>query len=198
MTLEQMGFQLAKSALLYSNFTLTKEVVRAWFETLSEVSMEDFAKAMIAINRQPGRVFFPTPGEVTRELIALKNGTQFTPEEAWLVAVEVAKGAGRDPEKKKKIYRERNLASQAAFIRSLKAFYDRLLTATAPYNPRGSTVTTEAMEWLRREFIADYKVQLNSKEKESTRGNLALNSTEKQLVEMGTRNGKLQIPNLAD
>lgn len=46
------------------NFTLTPETIRAWYDFFSNESATTFGVALQAVMKQPGRIFFPSPGEV--------------------------------------------------------------------------------------------------------------------------------------
>lgn len=72
MKLEEMAAILGKKALLFANYKLTSSVIKAWSDHYQGTSIEDFAPALTAAINEPGRSFFPSPGEVSKYLEATK------------------------------------------------------------------------------------------------------------------------------
>lgn len=66
MTLAETVVTLNKYALLYPTIELTDLTLKLWAELFSEVPVADFDKAMTAAVKEPGRTWFPSPGEVQK------------------------------------------------------------------------------------------------------------------------------------
>lgn len=72
MKLEEMTEILGKKAILFSNFKLMPTTIKAWFDHFRSLSRQEFEPAITAAINEPGRAFFPSPGEITRYLNATK------------------------------------------------------------------------------------------------------------------------------
>lgn len=70
MKLEEMAEILGKKALLFSNYRLTANVIKAWADHFQGTDIANFAPAFTAAINEPGRSFFPSPGEVSKYLEA--------------------------------------------------------------------------------------------------------------------------------
>ena len=143
----------------YPNFSITPETLAAWESAFSREEYSDLSQAAIACCREPGRVFPPSPGEINEMLIKLKVGVEWTQEEAWRVALRIARECQNDPTKKREAVHRFKLKTQPSFIRTLKAFYPRLVQATRPYNARSGAMEQKELDYLRRDFTLDYQHQ---------------------------------------
>jgi hypothetical protein len=65
------------------NVRVTPESAAAWTMCFSDTSAQDFQIAFMAAIKEPGRKFFPTPGEVNKALIVLNEDVQPPALEIW-------------------------------------------------------------------------------------------------------------------
>jgi len=75
------------------NLTLTPQTIRAWHELFSEDAALEFQAALNGSLKQPGRAFFPTPGEVNACLLILKHGQTPPALEVWELINKFARGS---------------------------------------------------------------------------------------------------------
>jgi len=83
MKLEEMSLTLGKFSLVFPNYSLSPEIIRLWYELFSKESLEHFYAAMLAVIKEDGRAFFPTPGEISAALRVLKEGYIPAAAEVW-------------------------------------------------------------------------------------------------------------------
>lgn len=108
MKLEEMTEILGKKAILFSNFKLMPTTIKAWFDHFRSVSKQEFEPAITAAINEPGRAFFPSPGEITRYLNATKPQLPDAGE-VWSKLLTLAASRGNPW-----AYLENNLAGQTA------------------------------------------------------------------------------------
>lgn len=95
MTPGEVSRAIGGAALCFPNLSLSTAQIDAWYSFFRDTGPQVFQNAMIAAVKEPGRKFFPTPGEVQSYIEAQKN----TPsaDVAW-AAVRSAAAAGRSDE----------------------------------------------------------------------------------------------------
>lgn len=91
MRLEETTLTLTKFSLLFSNYSLTAEVIKLWHELFVDEELSHFYAAMAATVKESNRVFFPTPGEVQKNLDVIKRGQNKVAAEIWEMLVTLAK-----------------------------------------------------------------------------------------------------------
>jgi len=80
MKLEEMAIALGKASMFYSNFIFPKEKIVAWWELFQNEDAAQFVTALHVLTKEPGRAFFPTPGEVSGTLTIMQRGEEKTAE----------------------------------------------------------------------------------------------------------------------
>ena len=90
MKLEESTFTLGQASLLFPNVSLTKDAFKAWHKLFENEDPQKFQAAVTALVTEPGRVFFPTPGEVTAMMMKLERPTEPSPDELWTIACKGA------------------------------------------------------------------------------------------------------------
>lgn len=78
--------------ILFEKDAPSDMVIRAWANLFSEVEPVVFAKALKAAALEPGRRFFPRPGEVTQKIQEMREATGegVSPEGAWDMVLSMA------------------------------------------------------------------------------------------------------------
>jgi len=89
MKLSEMSMILLHASALYQNATLSEPTIRMWHSLFEEEAAHKFKAAFLALVKQSGRVFFPTPGEVVGMLRTMQSN-DLPAEELWVKACEVA------------------------------------------------------------------------------------------------------------
>lgn len=140
MKLEQMAVVLAQASSVFSNFTLTKEAIKTWHSLFSETSLETFHAALRICIKEPGRSFFPTPGEVNKIILKMKMAEIPDGDEVWCTLLNYASGGAEDLADK---YLMNNEAGQ------------RALRQVSFHALRYSDIETE-LPWVRKEFLRAY------------------------------------------
>lgn len=82
MEIKDFALILTKAAVCL-NFNLTEQHIAAWYQLFASESKENFSKAMQSVVIEPGRRFFPYPGEVTAALQVIKSGHIEQAGEVW-------------------------------------------------------------------------------------------------------------------
>lgn len=97
MKLEELSVLLAKYSLPYATFSLTVPAIKLWHELFRNDSILDLEFAFRLLVKQPGRLYFPTPGEVTEAIRQLHTQHQSTTGQAWIEVMQYAQcGANSD------------------------------------------------------------------------------------------------------
>lgn len=91
MKLEETAIVLGKFSLVFPNYNLTEHAVMAWWDLFREESALHFEAAFRATVKETGRGFFPTPGEVVKNLRLLTQPQLPTAEEVWSRLEECAR-----------------------------------------------------------------------------------------------------------
>lgn len=73
MTLSEITQAIKKGQTLLPYPKLTEEDYRAWYENYHKYELEHFTVALTKVINEPGREWFPKPGEVNVELFPLAN-----------------------------------------------------------------------------------------------------------------------------
>lgn len=149
MKLEQMAVILAQASSVFSNFTLTKEAIKTWHSLFSDTDIEAFHAAMRTCVKEPGRSFFPTPGEVNKIILQARKLNLPDADEAWTNLLRFAAGGDSSGAYK-------YLAGNEAGLRAL----DRVTFHSLRY----ADIETE-LPWIRKEFISSYNEISESIEK---------------------------------
>lgn len=182
MKLEEIGASLVKSALLFPNHKINKEVILAWHELFAKTDFRIFQKSLNACCLEPKRKFFPTPGEVNAYVINYKTPDQFEPEEAWRIANEIALGVERNGQTKSFFISLYDLQSKPPMYLTLRSFFKQICEtyrplARLPYNPwGGKNYDSENEEdrpdekFLRIGFLQEYKSRLERFHSQLSRG----------------------------
>lgn len=167
MKIEGLTEALAKSALLFQGYKMTPEVVKAWFELFRDTETQIFEQALKMAVLKPGCVFFPTPGCVKEYVVKSSQATQYSPEEAWLIAEEIADGVCWHNLTKQHFQRKYELKNKPPFYLTLRTFWKsfeakRVRRAYNPYGNPGPTIEQEKEElkFFKISFIQEYKSRL--------------------------------------
>jgi hypothetical protein len=94
MKLEEISLMLAKYSLVFPSCTLTAPTLKLWHELLGHESLEDLNVALRTLVKEPGRVYFPTPGEVVKVLNTMKGKDAPPAAEEWEKVMRLAAGGG--------------------------------------------------------------------------------------------------------
>lgn len=140
MKIEEFTMIIGKAKLVFPNFTLTPEVIKAWFDLFQEEPAELFHTAMRAAVKEPGRAFFPTPGEVQTYIVRLRTGEKPSGDEVW---VKLLACAAKGDELAAARVVDGNPAGQKALRR------------VTFHSLRYANIETE-LPWVRKEFIQSY------------------------------------------
>lgn len=165
---------MGQAGLLFQGYQLTPEVVSAWFEIYKNHDPIKFQIALTKCVNQPGRKFFPAPGEVNAELISGLRKPQLEPEEAWRISLNFAQDFEAEADKtwlKHNFQHQHKLQSKPALVLTLRTHFKSLCTLFEhkEYNPRGQPGPTideknETKKWLKINFISSYKSHLEDYE----------------------------------
>lgn len=68
MNLLELTLVITKYSLLFSNLSISPELVKVWHGLFRSESMQDFQAALESAVKKPNQKYFPTPGEVQLEL----------------------------------------------------------------------------------------------------------------------------------
>jgi hypothetical protein len=90
MKLEEISLLLAKYSLPYATFSLSVPAIKLWYELFREESILDLEFAFRILVKQPGRLYFPTPGEVTEAINSLHREREVTSGAAWALILKYA------------------------------------------------------------------------------------------------------------
>ena len=90
MKLSEVTLALGQIATVFQNVTLTEATLRMWHRLFENESAEQFYAALVALTKEAGRVFFPTPGEVTAMISRMKEGDK-SPADLWDEACALAR-----------------------------------------------------------------------------------------------------------
>lgn len=90
MKLSEMTATLGQAEIVFPNLTLQEATFRAWHKLFENEDAQRFQAALIALTKEPGRVFFPTPGEVVAMLQRMSEGDN-SPADLWESACNLAK-----------------------------------------------------------------------------------------------------------
>ncbi len=167
MKIEELAGSLGKSALLFQGYKMTPEIVKAWFELFQHTDIQIFEQAMKMAVLAPGRVFFPSPGEVQGYVVKSSLSGQYSPEEAWQIANEIADGVMRHNLTKQHFQKKYELKNKPPFYLTLKVFWKSLCSRRErkEYNPYGHPGPTieqekEELKYFKISFIQEYKSKL--------------------------------------
>lgn len=97
MKLSEVTFILGQAASVFQNVAMTEPTLRMWHKLFENEEASRFQAAMIALTKESGRVFFPTPGEVVAMLQRMNDGDK-APGDLWEIACDLAR-AGYDTER---------------------------------------------------------------------------------------------------
>ncbi len=89
MKLSEITAILGQAAIVFPNVTLQEATFRAWFKLFEAEDAQKFHAAMLALVKEAGRKFFPTPGEVTEILQRMNDGGS-APGDLWEHAIHLA------------------------------------------------------------------------------------------------------------
>lgn len=81
---------LGQAAIVFPSVTLSEPAFRAWHKLFENEDAQKFQAALTALVKEAGRVFFPTPGEVTAMLLKLGAPLEPSPDELWALACSCA------------------------------------------------------------------------------------------------------------
>lgn len=169
MKIEELAATLGKSALLFQGYKMTPEVVKAWFELFQNTEMQIFEQAMKMAVLAPGRTFFPAPGEVQEYIVKSSLSGQYSPEEAWQIANEIADGVMWHDLTKQHFQKKYELKNKPPFYLTLRVFWKPLCLRRdrKEYNPYGHPGPTieqekEELKYFKISFIQEYKSKLAS------------------------------------
>jgi len=90
MTLEDVTKILGLAKLVFPNVSLSREAFRMWHKLFEDHDAAKFNAAILALIKEPGRVFFPTPGEVIGMMQGIDSREKCAPESLWEIAVNLA------------------------------------------------------------------------------------------------------------
>lgn len=91
MKLSEITLTLGQVATVFQNVTMSEPTLRMWHKLFENEDSQRFQAAIIAIIKEPGRVFFPTPGEVVAMLQRMNEGDN-APGDLWEMACLLARG----------------------------------------------------------------------------------------------------------
>jgi len=80
---KEMGQIIGMAKKAFPNHVLETAALELWFTLFETETAEDFMIAMLSTIKEPGRQFFPTPGEVNKYLQHSRGETMMTAGEAW-------------------------------------------------------------------------------------------------------------------
>lgn len=141
MKLEQMAVILAQASSVFSNFTLTKEAIKTWHSLFSDTGFEQFHAALRICVKEPGRSFFPTPGEVNKIILKMDKLQIPDADEVWTTLLRFASGGDELGARKYLIDNEAG---------------ERALNQVSFHSLRYSDIETE-LPWIRKEFMKAYQ-----------------------------------------
>ena len=140
MKLEQMAVILAQASSVFSNYTLTKEAIKTWHSLFANTDLEEFHAAMRTCVKEPGRSFFPAPGEVNKIILQAKRLNLPDADEAWSRLLSFASGG--------------NSSAAYEYLRGNEVGL-RALDRVTFHSLRYADIETE-LPWIRKEFISSY------------------------------------------
>ena len=82
MTKKELATTLRVIKRAFPNHVLDVEAYQLWFALFENETAETFMTAILSAVKEPGRQFFPTPGEVNK-YISLQKGVTMSAGEAW-------------------------------------------------------------------------------------------------------------------
>lgn len=142
MELSETAVILGKYSQVYRQ-ALTEDLIRVWHDLFANETKEVFLTALRTACKEPGRQFFPTPGEVQAVIKTLKNGQKELGGEVWADIMRYAHNSRSGYDHFSKDY-GRNRAAVAA-LRQIG--FERVCHAD---------LETE-IPWLRKEFLKAYE-----------------------------------------
>jgi len=140
MNIKETALILAQVSVTFPNFTLTSEAIKAWYGLFQNEAYEVFHSAMRLAVKEPGREFFPTPGQIQKIITEIKLGELPHADEVW---TKVLQFASQGNEAGAREYLKGNVAGE------------RALNRVSFRSLRMANVDTE-LPWLRKEFIQSY------------------------------------------
>lgn len=113
MTLSEMTTVLGVAAEFFPTVSVTPQMAKAWLILFQNRDAMEFGSAMMAVCAEPGRKFFPTPGELTARLLGVAS--QSSAEEAWELCLRLASKSLDWDDAEKELQARSRAAAHAAF-----------------------------------------------------------------------------------
>lgn len=136
---------------VFPNYVLETEALELWYALFETYPADYFLTAILSAVKEPGRQFFPTPGEVNKYLEAASGQLAMTPGEAWNL---VYKNCLHDQVK----FLEKHASNPALVIATQQIGLRRIALADME----------RELPFLRKEFIRTYEQNLHKAELQRT------------------------------
>lgn len=128
----------------FPNHVLDVESYELWFTLFETETAQDFMTAILSTIKEPGRQFFPTPGEVNKYLQHTKGETIMSAGEAWNLAYSSCLQDERR-------FFERYGDNHALFVATRQVGLKNIALANIQ----------EELPFLRKEFIRTYEQNMH-------------------------------------
>ncbi len=135
----------------FPNHVLDVEAFELWFLLFENCPESNFASAILSAVKEPGRQFFPTPGEVNKYLEAASGQIAMTAGEAWNL---VYKNCLQEQSK----FLEKHVKNPALVIATQQIGLRRIALADME----------KELPFLRKEFVRTYEQNLHKVELQRT------------------------------
>ena len=147
MTKKELAEILGSVRKVFPNYVLETEALELWYALFETYHADDFLTAILSAVKEPGRQFFPTPGEVNKYLEAASGQIAMTSGEAWNLVYKNC------------------LQEQSKFLEK-HASNPALVIATQQIGLRRIALSDMERElpFLRKEFIRTYEQNLHKVE----------------------------------
>jgi len=131
----------------FPNHVLDVEAYELWYTLFENETAEHFMTAILSCVKEPGRQFFPTPGEVNKYLQHSKGESSMTAGEAWNLAYSSCCG------------------SERAFLDKYEN-HPALIIATRQIGLRNIALADiqNELPFLRKEFIRTFEQNIHKEE----------------------------------
>lgn len=167
---------LSKYGLYFPQYSITEPLIKLWHEDFGSLDAYDFELALKTCINEPGRAFFPAPGEVRKHLSRFQSHEQYSPDQAWNLALEIADAMATRKEKgltkkdiKEKYYYDFGFATKPAMTETLRSMLWRIVDTFCyehkEYNPWGSpgraaSEVDRDKHFCELDFRQEYKTRL--------------------------------------
>jgi hypothetical protein len=147
MTKKELTEILGSVRKVFPNYVLETEALELWYALFETYHADDFLTAILSAVKEPGRQFFPTPGEVNKYLEAASGQIAMTAGEAWNL---VYKSCFQE----QRIFLEKHFDNQPLVIATQQIGLRRIALADIG----------KELPFLRKEFIRTYEQNLHKSE----------------------------------